>query len=676
MYDIAHLLKTLDAEAPLAKRHLWLIHFINWLRDDGRSPAAVAGRIHSFVNHIETDQALFARWCVYWSVLTETVDIPTLLADFGFAPRSAFMSELAERLRRKVLPKTPETIDAGDLFELVFHDNADAAWISALDEPLLSKLAALLTLQDVNPQKSQTSSSLSLWQHELLDAITYCASQVRATGFSSELRLRMNPEALAPKPFHWLAADVQALRDSMSTAPAGSDEVKQAAQTLRDRLEACRLAAASVYPHLQEHGISVSLVFRLRQLRERIVRIRELMDCLISDSPRASAARLFGRMAALSRDLSSVRSLIGANSSLLAAKVAERSAETGEHYITRDRAQYHSMLVKAAGGGAMVAGTTAMKYLLGGIAASVFWAGFLASVNYAVSFVLIQLLQLTLATKQPAMTAPAMAAKLKDMEGPDSIEEFVDEVTHLVRSQTASVLGNLALVAPCVLLLSAASQYFSGAPMIDHKTAAKTLEQLTLFGPTVLFAAITGVLLFVSSIIAGWAENSFALNRIDSALRYNPRITGLLGQERCKRWALFWRNNISGLAANVSLGFLLGLIPAFATFFGLGLEVRHVTLSTGQIAAAAASYGVQSLYMKELWLAIAAVPFIGLLNVAVSFYCAFRLALTANSVSGVDRKRIRVVLLRRIRKEPLSFVWPSRSHAQGLVATQPPPKAL
>ena len=32
-----------------------------------------------------------------------------------------------------------------------------------------------------------------------------------------------------------------------------------------------------------------------------------------------------------------------------------------------------------------------------------------------VSFVVIQLLHFTLATKQPAMTAPAMAAKLKDI---------------------------------------------------------------------------------------------------------------------------------------------------------------------------------------------------------------------------------------------------------------------
>ena len=58
----------------------------------------------------------------------------------------------------------------------------------------------------------------------------------------------------------------------------------------------------------------------------------------------------------------SVRALIRSNSSLLAAKVAERSPETGEHYITRDRAEYKDMLRKASGGGAFMSITTLVKF--------------------------------------------------------------------------------------------------------------------------------------------------------------------------------------------------------------------------------------------------------------------------------------------------------------------------
>jgi site-specific recombinase len=69
-------------------------------------------------------------------------------------------------------------------------------------------------------------------------------------------------------------------------------------------------------------------------------------------------------------------------------------------------------------------------------------------------------------------------------------------------------------------------------------------------------------------------------------LRWNPRFTRALGTERARRWSKWLRANISGLAANISLGLMLGLVPAFTGFFGLELEVRHVTLSTGQVAAA------------------------------------------------------------------------------------------
>ncbi len=84
---------------------------------------------------------------------------------------------------------------------------------------------------------------------------------------------------------------------------------------------------------------------------------------------------------------------------------------TGEHYITRNRAEWWDMLRRACGGGLVIAGTTLMKFAIGALGLSAFWGGFWAGMNYAVSFVMVQLLHWTVATKQPAMTAPAMAAR-------------------------------------------------------------------------------------------------------------------------------------------------------------------------------------------------------------------------------------------------------------------------
>ena len=199
--------------------------------------------------------------------------------------------------------------------------------------------------------------------------------------------------------------------------------------------------------------------------------------------------------------------------------------------------------------------------------------------------------------------------------------------------------------------------------MIDAETAQHVLHSLTLLGPSVLFAAFTGVLLFASSILAGWVENWFVLHRLDSALRYNPRITAVLGVKRAARWARFWRHNISGLAANISLGFMLGLTPAIMGFLAIPMDVRHVTLSAGQLGAACASLGFDVWYSPDLWWAVGAIPFIGLMNVSVSYFFAFRVALRAHDVSDIGRSLIYKSIGRRLLDEPLSFVWPVRPRA-------------
>jgi site-specific recombinase len=80
-----------------------------------------------------------------------------------------------------------------------------------------------------------------------------------------------------------------------------------------------------------------------------------------------------------------------------------------------------------------------MKFGWMALGLSAFWGGFWAGDMYSASFVLIQFLHWTLATKQPAMTA----RHGRQAQGPDAEAtrpwDFVDEVTHLVRSQVAAV---------------------------------------------------------------------------------------------------------------------------------------------------------------------------------------------------------------------------------------------
>ena len=658
MKDLRSLLAVLDPDANLAARHIWLIAVFEWLRGDESSVDSTLARLQAFMDAVNAQPELQARLKAWWQVFFKEVDVTTLLADFGFAPRTAFVSELAERLRRKILPGTPETIDAAELFPLVAPTRFDAQWLAAIPDSQMAQLTALLS--------SNAHADTLAWQHALMDALTYCTAQIRATGFAPELRLRMDRGNDDDRAFHPLSSDLAELRHVFFDPAQGQDELKAAIATLRARLETCRQAVNGVYTHLEDNGISVGMVFMLRQLRERIVRVRELLDTLTSSNLAQAAARLLARRVTIGLGSKSISALISTNSSLLSAKMAERSAETGEHYITRDKNEYRQMLGKAMGGGAVTALTTGLKFAIVALGLSAFWSGFSAGLMYSASFILIQLLHLTLATKQPAMTAPAMAAKIKSIgvkdidgqEGGRAIEDFVDEVTHLVRSQVAAVFGNVLMVIPAVLLVNVLIMLAAGRPMISSKEAIHVLQTLTLLGPTLLWAAFTGMILFVSSLIAGWTENWFVLHRLDSAIRHNPRFTKVLGPVRAARWSTFMRENISGFASNVSLGFMLGLIPPITGFFGLELEARHVTLSAGQLAAAGASLGLDAFRQPLIWWCIASIPLIGALNLTVSFYCAFRLALQAHNVSGIDRARISRAIWSRWRSAPSSFFVP------------------
>jgi site-specific recombinase len=650
MTDLRTLLGTLDPQATLAARHVWLIELFAWLRGDESSAPACASRLQSFIVAVQAQPELEAKLKAWWLALVQTVDITTLLADFGFAPRTAFVSELADRLRRKMLPGTPETIDASELFPLVAPTRFDAQWMSVLDEVQVGQLARLLS--------TEPAADTLHWQHNLMDAISYSTAQIRAAGFSPELRLRMDRAAGDIKAFHALPADVEELRTALFNAQHDEAQLNAVVARYRGRLDACRQAINSIYTHLEQNGISIGMVFRLRQMRARIMRVRELLDALLSPAPAMAAIKLLSRRVIIAQESKSIGALISANSTLLSAKMAERSSEVGEHYITRDRGEYKQMLGKAMGGGAVTALTTLLKFMVVGVGLSAFWSGFWAGLAYSATFILIQLLHLTLATKQPAMTAPAMAAKLKDINSADAVSEFVDEVTHLVRSQVAAVFGNVFMVVPAVLLVNVLVLLLLGRPMIGQKEAAHVLQTLTLLGPTLLWAGFTGLILFAASMVAGWFENWFVLHRLDSAIRHNPRFTAVLGSARAARLSNFMRENVSGFASNISLGFMLGLIPAFTGFFGFELEARHVTLSTGQLAAAAASIGLDVLRLPIFWWCVVAIPLIGALNLGVSFYCAFRLALQAHNVSGVDRARISSVIWERWRSHPRSFFVP------------------
>ena len=85
---------------------------------------------------------------------------------------------------------------------------------------------------------------------------------------------------------------------------------------------------------------------------------------------------------------------------------------------------------------------------------------------------------------------------------------------------------------------------------------------------------------------------------------------------------------------------MLGIVPVVALFFGLPLEVRHVTLSTGQLAAAVGSEGLALIGQAPFWWCVAGIAVTAVLNLSVSFLMAFRVAVWLRGVRFPPRNRI------------------------------------
>ncbi|WP_454720704.1 MULTISPECIES: site-specific recombinase [Cupriavidus] len=667
------ILAAADPEAPLADRNGWLIELGYWIRRDGLPgtegvPADKSRREHVRLRYLlqvlGRNPEMAARVARTVRSLVRDNDPTALLCDTGVASHPGFWGEMLDRLQARFLPPPPNRGDLAGLFALLFIDDNDADWVESLDADLRERLAAMLRVGDAPAGEAAAgapaSAALPEWDRfdgALATGIQVLVSQVRATGLSQAIRSRLKGR-VQDTPFFRLDRAIEALCED---GAAGTGEAfAHRLNYFRALLDGCHQAAQRVYDDLEENGVSVEVVFQIERMKVRLARIELLLATWVEPQRPGRHAHLIAALIRSTQARRSVAHLAGSSFSQLARKVVERSAETGEHYITRDRREYRELMRAAAGGGLITAATVYLKFLIYGLHLDKFIEGLLASLNYAGSFLVIHFAHFTLATKQPAMTGPALAHRLDAVGKPEGREVFVDDTIAMIRSNAAAIFGNLALVFPVALGIQWLASHLLGTNLITPAKAVDTIASFSILGPTPLYAIFTGVLLWLSSLVAGWADNWFALHKVHDVMAYNRRLRYVLGARGAMRLADFWKHNLSGIAANVSLGLLLGLGPEILSFFGPHMEVRHVTLSTGAVGAAIGVLGFDALRMPALWLAVAGIALMGLLNVAVSFALAFNMALRSRSLRRVDRRAVSAAVRRRILAHPWSLIVPPR----------------
>jgi site-specific recombinase len=651
------LLSHANPGAAAPERLNWLADLMRWVLVDhtaeGEERSGVhAKRIQHLFNVLERNPEWKRRVAATLRAILAESEGAELLAEAGLPDHFGFFGELTERLLARLLPEAPRSGELGGLLLYLLPERGDAGKLESLGDEAYRQLLDLPAYGMVDADREYATQLKA----GMRAALMQLATQVCAAGMHSTVRKRIAVDRRERTPFLDLPGDAD---DFLDAIDAGADPML-AEDRLRARIAECVIATDRAYTHLDEFGVSIPIVYQLERIGAQLQRISELAT-LIAHPDRAPTLLpwFLGNLVRDIHDRRSIRALFHENFRLAARKVVERNAETGEHYITHDRAEYASMVRSAGGGGVITAFTVYLKFAIMTLPIAPFFEGLAASLNYAFSFIAIQLCGFTLATKQPAMTASALASKMRGLSEGGRLEGLVDEIADLVRSQVAAIFGNLAAVAPIALAIGLVLVWIGGVSVPPEK-ARETVASLSIAGPSFVFATFTGILLWLSSLVASWADNWFAYRRLGPALASHRRLVYVFGPSGAQRIARFFEHNIAGIAGNVGLGFLLGMLPSWLHFFGVPLEVRHVTLSTGQLFAAVAVLGWGVCLSAGFWLAVAGIALIGALNLGVSFALALWVALRARGIDAPTQSALNKALAGRLRRDPLSFLFPKR----------------
>jgi site-specific recombinase len=621
---LAEVLSSANPAASFSDRLQWFEQLVFWIQTPwklaGESDLAAENpgpvRIRFLLQYIERNPDLKNTVSTQLNAVLADFDFVELFAQTGLRHEEGFFSELSHRIVGRFLPRPVEDGDAAEIFRRVFPTSDTAATFENLPPEAFSALVDILFLTD-----SQALIDKLTVGHE--QALVILSSQVVALSLDPEFKHRSSARHVFQSPF--FALDRKIKSNILNRESGEMNWLSEIAE--------CRKIVNDVFTQIENSGVSVKLVFRLESILSILARIETLSTLSGATTPAFIARLIRGQ-----NSERSVTALIKNNLHLLARKIVESTGHTGEHYIARSRADYFAMLRSAAGGGTLTTITTLIKFSIAKGQLALFFEGFFSWLNYSGSFILMQFTHFTLATKQPSMTASALAGKLENLDSPD---EFIQEVASITRAQFAAALGNIGLVIPTAMAFDLFFFETRHRHVLKIDYAEHFIHSLHPFlSLTLPLAAWTGVLLFLSSLFAGWAENWIVFNQIPQALAQDRRIARFIGKKGAAAFGEWFRKSAGGLGGNTSLGFLLAFTPVFGRFFGIPLDVRHVTLSTGALTFAFCSYfnfttlSFEHLPLPALLWALLGIAFIGILNFVISFLLALGVAVRAREAEG------------------------------------------
>ena len=589
----------------------------------------------------------------------------SFFAESGLLPATGFFTELWRKLTERLLPVAGDPVSLRTAVTLVFHNRNDYRWLEQVPEEHALAFWHLLDMRQV-----RTDPTMLQVLGEIIDALQSVSYRIAATGLDAELAHAWPSIEKGESPFIAQNIELQALIQTYRKSLADPQMPVIDEKHLLVLLDQCRETVKKIQNAALTAGTSLRLSFMLVRLTQHLDRLDTLLQLVAAryhDHPGEALMRSWAALvrAAICGEISrgSVRRHFSDLFGLLAMRVTKNASRTGEHYITTDRRGYFGMWGSAMGAGAIVGFMALIKILATKLHLPPLIEGLAYSLNYALGFMLVHILHFTIATKQPAMTAAAIAETVSEAGGRlREVERLGQLVIDVMRSQFAAICGNILVAFPVALGIGVLLSQSNLNPVSPDKAATLLHDLSPLRSLALLHAAIAGVWLFFSGLISGYFDNKAAYERI------GPRVAGLLwlrrlaGEPRATALGDYIDRNLGGLAGNFFFGFMLGMTGTIGQLLGLPLDIRHITFSAANLAYGAV--GLDFAMSAGLWLhCVVGIVLIGTVNLTVSFALALWTALRAHGV----RIKHAAALLRYVSSQfvsaPMQFFYPPRKSA-------------
>ncbi|MDR2926490.1 MAG: site-specific recombinase [Azoarcus sp.] len=592
----------------------------------------------------------------------------SLYVSSGLLPSTGFFSETARRVSHRLLPDVVAPVYLKDLLTVIFHRRDDEIWVEAIPDEVWVDFFRVLLKDNRTAERPYDGKNFPTALSEILEALRILSYHVSAIGLDPEL-VRIDPQLEeVESPFLAQNAEVVPYLEAYRAWWGNPESPLGDEAHLGVMLDQCQEVLLRVRKRSSRQGTSLTLTFTLERLRQHLDRIHELLGLLRELHQTRTIADLLPQAVALFKQTvraecrrNRLSDYWSTNVSLLSLRMTESASKRGEKYITANRREYFGMLGSAALGGFIIALMSALKIEIGSLHLAPLTEALCFCLNYGIGFALIHFLGGTVATKQPAMTANAIAASIGETRGKASdLENLAAVIVRTLRSQFAAVVGNLALSIPISILFSLAFLHLTGYAFIDADKASHLLADAHPLSGAPFYAAVAGVCLFLSGLIAAYYDNLTVYNRIPERLAQLRWPRRLFGESFAQRLTSHIENNLGALMGNFFFGFLLGGATALGVLFGLPLDIRHIAFSAAYVGYAAAAYNF-AVPLGLLAITFAGVLLIGLINLLVSFALALYVAMRSRGITFAQGRVLSTLVLRRFLKRPQDLFFPPRS---------------